>query len=86
MNPNDNLERWTKRRADYLENHTALERIDAELIAFSELGFSASGIAKHIDLVESTVRRHLEEIADLYGEQAVWARKTDDLGIDEPIE
>lgn len=78
----ENEKRWVDRRTSYLKRATALDETDAEIITHSELGYSSSGIAKQIDLGESTVRAHLEEIADTHGPQACWARRADELAIE----
>ena len=43
------LERWAERRAEYLEATTLLSHREGLAVAYSEQGFSDSGIAKRID-------------------------------------
>ncbi len=81
----DDAERWVDRRMQYLERATKLDDTDAEIIAWSELGYSSSGIAKKVDLGESTVKTHLEEIAEQFGVEATYARPSSGIGVDTPL-
>jgi DNA-binding NarL/FixJ family response regulator len=69
----------------YLERATSLNSTDAEIVAWSELGYSSAGIAKKADLGESTVKAHLKEIADKYGERAIYALRPDQLALEGPL-
>jgi DNA-binding CsgD family transcriptional regulator len=72
-------ERVAHERARYLEATTDLRAVEADAVAYSELGYSSSGIAKQIDSTESTVRSYLKRTIAEYGPEAVHARATGDL-------
>lgn len=82
IDPDAHEGRWVDRRSQYLKRATGLDETDAEIIAYSELGYSSGGIAKKVDLGEGTVRNHLDEIADQYGDTAVYALRAEELGIE----
>jgi hypothetical protein len=54
-------------RAARLRNGTALSDLEALAVAYSNLGFSASGIAKRTGRTEGTIRQYLERAAAGYG-------------------
>lgn len=78
-------ERWAERRSQYLKRATPLDETDAEIVAWSELGYSTAGISKKVKLGESTVKAHLDEIAETHGEKAVYARRADQLALEAPL-
>jgi len=78
-------QRWADRRQQYLKRATPLDETDAEIVAWSELGYSSAGIAYKVDLGESTVRSHLKEIADKHGERAIYALRPDQLALEAPL-
>jgi len=78
-------QRWAERRRQYLKRATTLDETDAEIVAWSELGYSSAGISYKVGLGESTVRSHLKEIADECGERAVYARRSDQLALEAPL-
>jgi hypothetical protein len=67
-------ERKATERARWLARKTDMNRKVAEAVAWSELGFSAAGIAKKVDRAESTVKGYLEQAGARYGLEAMWAR------------
>lgn len=67
-------ERLAHERARYLEATTNLRAAEADAVAYAELGYSSSGIAKQIDSGESTVRSYLERTIAAYGPESVHAR------------
>ena len=69
-------ERLAHKRARYLEATTNLRTAEADAVAYAELGYSSSGIAKQIDSGESTVRSYLERTIAAYGPESVYARAT----------
>lgn len=81
----ENEQRWVDRRSQYLKRSTPLDKTDARIIAWSELGYSSTGIAKQVDLGESTIQQHLDEIAENHGRQAVYAKPVSELGLSEPL-
>lgn len=54
-------ERWVERRTQYLTTTApSLRPAVAEAVGWSELGYSASGIAKRMDVAESTAGNYLD--------------------------
>ena len=77
-------ERWALRRARYIGRTTALESTQARIVAFAELGYSHSGIAKHVDVSASTVKSKFDEIDDV-DPTALLSRRPDELVVESPI-
>ena len=75
-------ERIAHERARYLEATTELRPKEADAVAWSELGYSSSGIAKQIDSGASTVVTYLERAVATYGPTAAHARPTSALATD----
>jgi DNA-binding CsgD family transcriptional regulator len=75
-------ERIAHERARYLEATTELRPVEADAVAWSELGYSSSAIAKQIDSGASTVTTYLERAIAAYGPEAAHARATSDLATD----
>lgn len=63
----DEQHRWATRRAQFLTRIHDLSETRARCVAWSELGFSDSGIAQQLDLTESTVKNHREELEQQFG-------------------
>jgi hypothetical protein len=78
-------DRWVDRRSQYLKRAAGLDDTNAELIAYSELGYSTAGIAKQVDIGESTVKARFDEIEETYGKPALFARRSDNLAIKAPL-
>jgi len=78
-------ERLAHERARYLETTTDLRAAEADAVAYAELGYSSSGIAKQIDSGESTVRAYLARTIAGYGPEAVYARATGDFETDRDL-
>jgi hypothetical protein len=70
------LDRRAKDRGAFLVETTDLGYGEALIVAYSELGFSASGIGKRepVGLTEGTVDARLDEIAERYGSEAAMVR------------
>ena len=68
------LERWTSRRAEYLEATTILSYREALAVAYSERGFSDAGVAKRIDSTEGTVGNYLDRAVAAFGPRVRHAR------------
>ena len=81
----ENEDRWADRRAQYLKRAGDLDDTDARIVAYSELGYSESGIAKQVELNHSTVRSRAKEIEEQLGERALYALRPDELGIEAPL-
>jgi hypothetical protein len=80
--------RWAKLRAQYVERTTDFDATESIIIAWSELGFSHSGIAdfSELDVTRSTVKSRMDEItetADVDG--PLWNRQPDKLVIQSPV-
>lgn len=73
------------KRARYLESTTNHRAAEADAVAYAELGYSSSGIAKQIDSGESTVRAYLARTIAGYGPEAVYARATGDFETDRDL-
>ena len=81
------LERWASRRAEYLERTTVLSNREALAVAYSEQGFSDSGIAKRIDATESTVGTYLDRAVAAFGPTARHPRHDPEVTRDlEPVD
>lgn len=59
--------RFTTQRARFLARSTKLREPEAKAVAYSEAGYSISGISKNIDVSQSTVQEYLERAMALYG-------------------
>lgn len=77
-------ERWARERARYIDRTTDFDRTEAEIIAFAELGYSHSGIAKCVDVTESTVVSKFDEIDDV-NPTALLSRRPGELGRKRPV-
>jgi DNA-binding CsgD family transcriptional regulator len=60
-------ERYAKQRSSMIARRTDLRRVEAEAVAWSELGFSRSGIARRMETNESTVKSYHERAMALCG-------------------
>lgn len=79
-------QRWVDRRAQYLRREYGLRDRLARTLAWSDLGYSSSGIAKRVNSTESTVRGYFDEAAERFGPYAVWAKTETQLAIDGALE
>ena len=70
------LDRRAKERAAFLVETTNLGYGEALIVAFSELGFSASGIGKRelVGLTEGTVKARLNDITERYEPEVAMVR------------
>lgn len=73
-------ERRVERRASYLERTTTLSGPTATAVAWSEEGYSVSGIAAAMGSTPGTVRQHLDRVTARYGVEAVGAVVGDRTG------
>lgn len=64
-------DRYAAERARVLERTTPLREPEARALAYSELGYSTSGIARRVDVSRGTVREYLERATALFGPRAV---------------
>lgn len=60
-------DRYATLRGRYLSKTTELRLKEATAVAWSELGYSRSGIAKEMDTNESTVQEYFQKAIALYG-------------------
>jgi hypothetical protein len=70
----EDTDRLATRRANYLEANTELSGSDATALAYSELGFSSSGIAKRTGSTRSTVKQRLRRAMARFGPAAAEVR------------
>jgi hypothetical protein len=73
-----NLGREARERGWYLERTTDLTEREAHTVAYSELGFSASGTANRTGYSEGSIERYLERAAVQYGHEAIVPKTADD--------
>jgi len=78
--------RFVEQRAAYLERSANLPKKQGRVLALSELGYSTSGIAKHVAHTPSTVDNYLEAIEVQFGPAAAYAKLPDELGVDADLE
>lgn len=60
-------DRYATQRGRYLARTTDLRQPEAEAVAYSERGYSFDGIAKKLDVSESTAQEYMERAMALYG-------------------
>jgi len=73
------LETRANKRARYIEATTELSSSEADAVAYSELGYSESGIAKAIDSTASTVGTYLDRVVAEYGPEAAHAKRPSEI-------
>jgi hypothetical protein len=67
-----------------VERSSDFDAIASTIIAYAELGFSHSGIAKHVDVGEGTVKARMNDIDDV-DPTALLSRTPDELVVDSPV-
>jgi hypothetical protein len=77
--------RWVARRAELLKHRDGLKAAVAETVAWHELGYSSSGVAKRVNVTAATVRSYLDDVEEQYGREAASCRRRDRLAIDAPL-
>jgi hypothetical protein len=73
-----NLEREARERGRYLERTSDLTEREAHTVAYSELGFSASGTSNRTGYGEGSIERYLERAAVQYGHEAIVPKLADE--------
>jgi hypothetical protein len=73
-----NIEREARERGRYLERTSDLTEREAHTVAYSELGFSASGTSNRTGYGESSIERYLERTAAQYGHSAIVPKLADE--------
>lgn len=76
--------RWARERARYIDRATELGRTEAKIVAYAELGYSSSGLAKHVDVSASTVKSKFNDIDDV-DPTALLSRRPSELQVTSPI-
>jgi hypothetical protein len=79
------LETRANERARYIEATTDLSSSEADAVAYSELGYSESGIATQIDSTASTVGTYLDRVVAQYGPEAAHVCLPDEFAVDRDI-
>ena len=74
------LQTRANERARYIEATTDLSGSEADAVAYSELGYSESGIATQIDSTASTVGTYLDRVVAQYGPEAAHAKRPSEIG------
>jgi hypothetical protein len=80
-----NPARWVDRRSQYLAQEYGVRERLARAVAWSELGYSSSGIGKRLDVTEGTARSYLGEIEERWGWSAAFARAEGELAIESKV-
>lgn len=75
----DDVDREAWLRASYLEAEYDLRWNIALAQAYSERGFSSSGIAKKLDVTEATVKGYRDSLSSRFGPAALDTRLPDEL-------
>ena len=81
----DNPDRWADRRSTVLEDRHGLRESVALTLAYSELGYSSSGIATRAGHTTATVQDHFAQIEAELGQAALLAKRPDQLGLSAPV-
>jgi hypothetical protein len=76
--------RWVERRSGVLAARHGLRDAVAVTLAWSELGYSSSGIAKQAGTTQATVRDHFDVVEEVVGRGALLAKRPGELGVDTP--
>ena len=74
--------RWVRYRANWLRRRLDVPEKIGEAIAWSELGYSCSGIAEKTGRSPATIDGYLEEAAERFGAEAALAQPSSQLSID----
>jgi len=84
----NNPERWVKHRSQYIKRTTDFDSTDAEVIAWGEIGYSHSGIAKKIDISRSATKARMSRIDEQWDceyDSALWTRRSGYIEIRSPV-
>lgn len=81
----DNPERWVQQRSRYVSRRYGLGDRQARALAWHEIGYTSTGVAKKIGATAGTVRGYFEAIAEEHGDAAVLIRCPGELAIDAPL-
>jgi hypothetical protein len=76
----DSPDREARERSRYLDATTDLAEREALTIAYSELGYSDSGIATRTGFAEGSVSRYRQRAAIRYGREAIEPKPRDERG------
>ncbi|MGB9966135.1 hypothetical protein [Halobacterium hubeiense] len=80
MDDDQEEERYAKRRANYLERHLDVRDVEAQAIAWSEMGYTDSAIAKKMDSTKGTVSNWQERVAVEYGQEVLFPQVREERG------
>jgi len=81
-------ERWAKHRARYIERTTEFGSTESKIIAFAEIGFSHSGIAKKIGISRSATKSRMSDIDEQFEceyDSALWTRWPENIAVQSPV-
>ena len=78
-------DRFIDRRSLFIGSTTGLPDSVATALAYRELGYTASGIAKRIDRTESTVRGYLDDVAESLGFEVLETKLPDDIAVNTKV-
>jgi hypothetical protein len=77
--------RWVDRRSQYITQEYGVRERLARAKAWSELGYSSSGIGKRLDVTEGTARSYLDEIEERWCWSAAFAKAESELVIEAEV-
>lgn len=80
----DSPQRWVKHRSSYIERSTDFDGTASEIIAWSEIGYSHSGIAMSVDVGVSTVKSRMNDI-DEHDPTALLTRRPGEIEVQSPV-
>lgn len=81
----EDIDRWAKKRGQYLASTTDYNENKLQALAYAELGYSEAGISKRVDVTSSTVKSWFEDIEKEYGATVFYPR-LDKFGLDVDLE
>jgi hypothetical protein len=77
-----------KHRSQYIKRTTDFDSTDAEVIAWGEIGYSHSGIAKKIDISRSATKARMSRIDEQFDceyDSALWTRRPGYIEMRSPV-
>lgn len=80
----ENPKRFVHNRAAFIDQTTDYDELDAHIIAWSEIGYTVSGMTDYLDVTQSTVKDHCEDI-DAVDETARWSRWPKHICVESPV-
>ena len=79
-------EQYVRGRTSFLTRKYDLRDEAAQTIAWCELGYSSSGIAKRVGVTDDTVAKYMETIEERFGVEALYAQVEEQRETSAPLE